>query len=64
MNAPQTQGDAGLALQYLGEVANTYANNLNGVEKAPFINQVNVCLKTIQEALAPPAPAEKPVEKD
>ena len=61
MNSPQNQGDPGLALQYLAEVANTYGQTLTDVAKAPFINQVNTCLKVIQAALAPPeAPPETP----
>lgn len=45
----QGQADPKLALQYLGEVAQTYSSTLNPVEKAPFINQVNTCMKVINE---------------
>lgn len=45
----QSQADPKLALQYLGEVAQTYSTTLNPVEKAPFINQVNNCLKVLAE---------------
>ena len=45
----QAQADPKLALQYLGEVASTYAETLKPVEKAPFINQVNTCLKILSE---------------
>lgn len=47
-NQPQ-QADANIAMQYLGEVAQTYAATLNQVEKAPFINQVNTCMRVINE---------------
>ncbi len=65
MSSPQNQGDPGLALQYLAEVANTYGQTLSDVVKAPFINQVNTCLKVIQAGLAtaeapPKVPAPKP----
>lgn len=67
MSSPQNQGDPGLALQYLAEVANTYGQTLTDVAKAPFINQVNNCLKVIQEAIAPaaapPAPPAPPKKK-
>ena len=50
MNQPnQGQADPKLALQYLGEIASTYAGGLKPVEQAPFVNQVNVCMKVITE---------------
>lgn len=45
----QGQADPKLALQYLGEVASTYAQGLKPVEQAPFVNQVNVCMKVLVE---------------
>lgn len=48
-NEKQGQADPQLALQYMGEVAKAYADTLNPVEKAPFVNQVNLCLKVIME---------------
>jgi hypothetical protein len=45
----QGQADPKLALQYLGEVAQTYASGLKPVEQAPFVNQVNVCMQVINE---------------
>ena len=45
----QGQADPKLALQYLGEVAQTYSDSLNPVEKAPFINQINVCMKVLND---------------
>ena len=45
----QGQSDPQLALQYLGEVAQTYSNGLNPVEKAPFVNQINVCMKVLND---------------
>jgi len=57
MNSPQKQGDPGLALQYLAEVASQYAQGLDEVAKAPFINQVNSCMRVLQEAVTQPAPA-------
>ena len=45
----QGQADPKLALQYPGEVAQTYSDSLNPVEKAPFINQINVCMKVLND---------------
>ena len=45
----QGQADPKLALQYLGEVASTYAQGLKPVEQAPFVNQVNVCMQVLNE---------------
>jgi len=46
----QGQADPKLALQYLGEIAQTYSEGLKPVEKAPFINQVNVCIQVLNKA--------------
>jgi beta-lactamase regulating signal transducer with metallopeptidase domain len=44
---PQQQDE--LALQYLAEVANTYAESLAPVVRAPFVAQVNRCIASIKE---------------
>lgn len=40
---------ADVALQYLAEVANTYAQTLAPVAKAPFVQHVNNCLRVLKE---------------
>lgn len=50
MNQPQQHraSDTDLALDYLAQVAGTYAKSLNDVERAPFVAHVNQCLQVIR----------------
>lgn len=53
MSAEQraTQSEPEMALAYLAEVANTYAQTLDKVAVPPFVGQVNQCIRLLTGAI-------------
>jgi len=49
MSQEQRPSDFDVAMQYLAEAVNTYAQTLEAVVRAPFVAHVNSCIRVIKE---------------